>query len=109
MTAPQMSEEDLLRACVDLAQLFGILVHHSRPAWTGKGWRTAIVGHKGLPDLIVAGRRGVLYRELKSTRGRLTAEQITWGDRLTLAGSDFAVWRPHDWPDRIRTELEEIR
>ena len=106
---PAMSEEDLLRAVVDLAQLLGLLAHHSRPAWTGKGWRTAIVGDKGLPDLIIVGARGVLYRELKADKGRVSAEQRDWLDRLEQAGQDVALWRPDAWPTRIRTELEAIR
>lgn len=107
--ASRMSEEDLLRAVVDLAQLLGLLVHHSRPALTGKGWRTAIVGHKGLPDLVIVGARGVLYRELKSEKGRPSAEQIQWLDTLAQAGADVALWRPADWPLRIQTELEAVR
>lgn len=107
--ASRMSEEDLLRAVVDLAQLLGILVHHSRPALTGKGWRTAIVGDKGLPDLILVGARGVLYRELKADKGRVRPEQHDWLTRLEQAGQDAAVWRPGAWPTQIRTELEAIR
>ena len=109
MADPRMSEEDLLRAVVDLAQLRGLLVHHSRPARTAKGWVTAIVGHKGLPDLIIVGSRGVLYRELKSEKGRVSPEQHDWIDRLEQAGQDIAVWRPSDWPQRVRDELEAIR
>ena len=105
----RMSEDDLLRAVVDLASLYGILVHHSRPARTARGWATAIVGHKGLPDLILVGGRGVLIRELKSAKGRTTPEQEEWLSRFRLAGQDAAVWRPRDWPARIKEELEAIR
>lgn len=33
-------------------------------------------------------RWGALWRELKSSRGRLTPEQVRWLDRLTEAGAD---------------------
>lgn len=62
----------------------------------------------GFPDLVLVGRR-VLYRELKSTRGRLTSDQQKWLDRLTSAGADADVWRPADWPERILTEIGSIR
>lgn len=111
MTArPTMSEDDLLASVVELAQLRGILVHHSRPARMKDGrWVTPITGDKGLPDLILVGSRGVLFRELKAQKGRTTEEQNTWLARLLKARADAAVWRPSDWPTRIHTELEAIR
>lgn len=103
------SEDDVLTAIVDYARLRGVLVHHSRPARTSKGWATPIQGDKGLPDLILVGAHGVLFRELKSATGRPTPEQTAWLDRLKAAGSDAAVWRPAEWPGQIRAELEAIR
>lgn len=47
----------------------------------------------GFPDLVLV-RREVLYRELKSEKGRLTAAQKAWGESLTKAGANYAVWRP---------------
>ena len=106
---PELSEDDVLAAIVQYAQLRGILVHHSRPARTANGWATPIQGDKGLPDLILAGRNGVLFRELKTARGRLSEDQDTWISRLVRARQNVAVWRTTDWPTRIRKELEEIR
>jgi hypothetical protein len=52
----------------------------------------------GWPDLVlVHPDRGVLYRELKSDRGRLSPDQEAWGDLLTRAGCDWQVWTPSDW------------
>lgn len=105
-----MSEEDLLRAVVDLAQFLGIRVHHCRPSQRADGsWETAIMGDKGFPDLALAGKNGVLLRELKSAKGRTSTDQVAWIDRLALAGADVGLWRPADWPDRIRAELQAIR
>lgn len=111
----RMNEDDLLNAVVDLARLMGILVHHCRPARTkgpdGKDrWVTPIKGDKGFTDLVLAGRRGVLFRELKTQKGRLSPEQNTWLARLTSARQDAATWRPSDLTDgRIHKELKEIR
>ena len=57
----------------------------------------------GFPDLCLV-RERVLFRELKTEKGRLTAYQIAWGKRLMDAGSDFAVWRP-SMLDEIYKEL----
>ena len=47
----------------------------------------------GFPDLVLV-RNKVLFRELKTDKGRLTAAQKAWGESLTTAGADYAVWRP---------------
>ena len=115
LTRPAMSEDDLLDTVVELAQLLGILTHHCRPART-KGrdgqdrWVTPIKGDKGFPDCVLAGARGVLYRELKAEKGRLSEEQNVWIARLRRAGADAAVWKPSDLATgRIQRELQEIR
>ncbi|WP_238148800.1 VRR-NUC domain-containing protein [Serinicoccus sediminis] len=105
-----MTEDELLDSVVDLAQRLGVQTHHCRPARRADGsWATPIKGNKGFPDLVLAGRAGVLFRELKSATGRTTAEQREWIDRLALAGEDVGVWRPVDWPHRILTEIKAIR
>ena len=47
----------------------------------------------GFPDLVLV-RNKVLFRELKTDTGRLTDAQKAWGQRLTTAGADYAIWRP---------------
>lgn len=54
----------------------------------------------GFPDLVLVKGDRVLFRELKTDQGRLTSAQKLWGERLTKAGQDYAVWRPAD-----RTEI----
>lgn len=64
----------------------------------------------GLPDLILVGRRGILWRELKSADGTTNAEQDYAMWLLHEAGEDVAVWRPADLASgRIARELEAIR
>ncbi|MFZ8417681.1 VRR-NUC domain-containing protein, partial [Staphylococcus aureus] len=62
----------------------------------------------GFPDLVlVHGDRGrILYRELKSTKGRVSPAQTEWINDLISAGQDAGVWRPQDWINRtIEQEL----
>ena len=47
----------------------------------------------GFPDLVLV-RDKILYRELKTEKGKLTPAQKTWGEMLVCAGADYAVWRP---------------
>ena len=46
-----MTEDELLTAVLELAKFAGWRVCHFRPARTAMGWKTAIQGHKGWPDL----------------------------------------------------------
>ena len=41
----------------------------------------------------------LLFRELKSQRGRVRPEQKEWLATLSEAGSDAGIWRPSDWPE----------
>ena len=52
------------------------------------------VSVKGWPDWTIRGPRGVLFRELKSQRGRVEPEQREWLDALAADGADVDVWRP---------------
>lgn len=63
---------------------------------------------RGYPDWTITGSR-VLFRELKTQRGKVTAEQQQWLDALTAAGADAGVWRPADLLDgTIAAELAAI-
>jgi hypothetical protein len=57
----------------------------------------------GFPDLVLC-RDRVLFRELKTDRGRLTGDQERWLEALRAAGADACVWRPADL-DRVAAEL----
>lgn len=62
----------------------------------------------GFPDLVLGHpERGLLlFRELKTEKGRTTKEQDRWIIGLGLTGNDAGVWRPRDWVNRrIHTEL----
>jgi hypothetical protein len=118
------TEAELLDNIIDLATRTRWAVHHDRPARrAGTGWATAIQGHAGFPDLVLARAGLVLFRELKGYDkngriGRLSSEQRDWarqlnpdwpnvrdfGDVGTLplrAGLLFDVWTPDDWESVI--------
>jgi hypothetical protein len=79
MSGIEMSEEQLVRAFLDLAARTGWRAVHYRPARTNQGWRTALEGHPGAPDIIaVHPSRGVLLVEAKSKTGRLRPDQEDW-------------------------------
>jgi len=63
---------------------------------------------RGWPDLVILGRR-VLFRELKTEYGVVSAEQYEIGAKLLWAGQSWAIWRPHDLRSgRILRQLADI-
>jgi hypothetical protein len=96
-----MSEAQLMRSILDLTKWLGLLAFHS-----GDSRRDSCAG---FPDLVIAGRGGVIYREAKTAVGRLRPEQMDWITTLTLAGADVAVWRPVDLTSGvIEKELKQL-
>ncbi len=79
----------------------------------GVAWYHPYLSHRsaaGWPDLALCGASGFITRELKTERGRLTADQQRWGSMLRQAGIDWDVWRPDDLlSGRIQRELLNIR
>lgn len=101
-----MSEIEFEQKIVDTARVFGWRVVGHRPMRTKHGWAT---GWKydgtGWPDLtLVHADRGLMIAaELKTAKGRLSNDQIEWGNTLaTLEANsrnhfEYHVWRPADW------------
>lgn len=107
-----MTEDHLLKAVLDMARMLGITTAHFRPALSQSGrWHTAVAGDgKGFPDLVLVGRGGILYRELKTEKGRLSPEQVVWLRTLNSAGADAGIWRPADLEcGTIELELRTLR
>ena len=97
---PALLEEELQAAVVDLARWRGWLIHAERPARTARGWVTPVQGHVGWPDLVLLSTDRLLVVELKSDRGRLSADQERWLTALRGHGHvEVAVWRPSDLRD----------
>ena len=96
---PPMLEVDFQQAVQDLCKTLGLLYYHTHNS------RRSV---PGFPDLVIVGPCGVLWRELKTERGRVTRDQQKWIDGLREAGENVAVWRPSDMP-RIPGELAALR
>lgn len=99
--AATMTEAELdrgVRAILrDLPQVIGYHTRDSRGS------------HSGFPDWVFAGPGGVIFRELKREKGRLTAAQKQWAATLTRAGADADVWWPADLlAGRIARELAVV-
>lgn len=67
-----------------------------------RGWRCyhtwlSVRSDIGFPDLVLV-RGAVIFAELKTERGKVTAAQQEWLDALRAAGQEAFVWRPRDWP-----------
>lgn len=98
-----MTERQLQDAVIECARLLGWKVAHFRPAKTEKGWRTPVEADgKGFPDLVMVHQSGhLIFAELKSDKGVMSAEQVDWMRALAEAAiSDrvrFFCWRPSHW------------
>jgi VRR-NUC domain len=96
--AENVSERDFQKTVTDALTLFGWRWCHFRPARTQRGWRTAISGSPGFPDIVAVRGDRILYVELKAANGKLRDEQQAWLSNLGAAGADCHCWRPSDWP-----------
>ena len=101
-----MKESYFQSQVIMLAKLHGWLVMHTRAVEIRPGvWKTPLQGHAGFPDLVLCHeRRGVIFAELKSDKGKLSAMQVVWSEALTVAGQEVYCWRPKDIED-ISTRL----
>ncbi len=83
-----LSESEFQGLVVDVAEQFGWLTYH-----TFDSRRSG----PGFPDLVLVRGDRVVFAELKSQSGRLSADQRVWLERLTGAGTVEAyLWRPSD-------------
>lgn len=92
-----MKEVEFQKTVEQLAQSLGWKFYHA-PYEVGPRVR-------GFPDLVLV-RDRILFRELKSARGRLTIEQKAWLEALRKVGADVDVWRPSDLK-KIKKELQD--
>ena len=101
-----MKESYFQSQVIMLAKLHGWLVMHTRAVEIRPGvWKTPLQGHAGFPDLVLCHEsRGVIFAELKSDKGKLSAMQVVWSEALTVAGQEVYCWRPKDIED-ISTRL----
>ena len=96
-----ISEKEFAQAVVELAEALGWMV-----------WRTWVSLHspKGEPDLrmVNVDQRRVVWAEVKSDKGKLTAAQAEAILTLRSSGAEVYVWRPGDW-EKIQAVLKGER
>jgi VRR-NUC domain len=83
-----MTEKTWQQTIIDLAHTLGWLTYHTHDSRRSQ---------PGFPDLVLV-RDRIIFVELKSERGKLTADQEKWGWALYDAGAEIYDWRPSDWP-----------
>lgn len=85
LQAAAMTEAELEEHVRELCKGLGILRIH---VYNSRGTTP------GVPDDVLVGPRGILWRELKTMKGKVSPAQHAMGEALLAAGQDFAVWRP---------------
>lgn len=80
-----MREGEALSRVADLCAGFAtVSLHHCHDGRRCKG--------PGLPDLIIAGPNGLLWREFKTRNDHVRPEQIAWLWTLKASGQDADIW-----------------
>ena len=105
MTRAPADEAAFQAVVVEIARLAGWRVAHFRAARTEKGWRTPVAADgAGWPDLVLVRPPRIVFAELKSERGKLSARQADWiGALRLLPAAEVYVWRPDDWDELVET------
>ena len=108
MTEPlfkiELSEAQFQRQVEDLAAIYGWQWMHIRPGLNQRGtWRTPISGAMGAgwPDLVLVKADRMIFAELKSERGKLTASQVKVLNALEATGHQVFCWHPSDWDNIV--------
>lgn len=95
------SEKDFQQRVINLAESLGYsLIYHTHDSRRSQ---------PGFPDLVLVNpnAKRVLFRELKSAKGRISPDQKLWGEGLLQAGFDFDFWYPKDWASgKIMNQLK---
>lgn len=87
LVATDMTEAQLLSHVRAVARGLGLRAYHTHDSRRSE---------PGFPDLVIVGREGIIYRELKTQKGRVRPEQNQWITDLIRAGQNAGLWRPAD-------------
>ena len=88
-----MTEKAFQAEVVDIAKRLGWRVYHTYNSRRCE---------PGFPDLVLV-RDRVLFRELKTEKGKMRSAQEEWGQSFKTAEADWKVWRPSDMREIIQT------
>ena len=98
MKKPHMNENQFQQKVLDLCKWLGLKAYHTFDSRRSE---------PGFPDLVIVGKRGIIFAELKSTTGKVSLAQTEWLESIALAGGTAAIWRPEDW-SMIQARLQEL-
>ena len=103
---PKLSEAQFQRNVVHAARLYGWLVDHT-PPMRNAGGDIYTGGLTGKTDLVLFSMfgRGIIFAELKTETGRLSAAQKRFAEIIQLNGGEYFLWRPSD----MEAILERLR
>lgn len=87
--ALKLTEKQFQQRIVDLCRVLGLKCYHTYDS------RKSV---PGFPDLVIVGPNRLIFAELKSSTGVVSAAQQDWIDSLIAAGQDAYIWQPEDWP-----------
>ena len=90
---PTLTERDLREQIRDLCKLFG---------WQFWFCWTSLHSPRGMTDLILCRPPRLIFAELKSDTGKLTASQQEWADLLRAClGVEYYCWKPSDFQEIV--------
>ncbi len=90
------SEREFQREVVQRAKSLGWFVFHALPGQGRNKHLTLFIGKRGFPDLVLCRPPRLIFAELKSEKGRVSADQQEWLEALRACGVEVYVWRPSD-------------
>lgn len=85
--ADEMTEATLQTRVERLARELGWIAYHTHDSRRSQ---------PGFPDLVLVRRGRIVWRELKTSRGKTSAAQREWLDALARANANVGIWRPID-------------
>ena len=93
-----INEAEFQRAVVKVARLYGWLVDHT-PPMRNAGGDIYTGGLTGKTDLLLLSQKGkgIIFAELKTQKGKMSAAQCSFQDVVNMNGGEHYIWRPGDW------------
>lgn len=87
-------EENVRQAC----KVLGLMRYHTYRSTKSPA---------GFVDDVIVGK-WVMWRELKTQKGKLSPAQAQWMAQLAATGADVSIWRPSAWfSGQIMSELTD--
>lgn len=85
LAVPPESEKQFMASVLTLARVLGWLCFHTHDSRRSES---------GFPDLFMVRGTRAVAAELKSERGKLSAAQQKWLERMGAAGLEVYTWKP---------------